>query len=298
MELNQIRYFLEVCDTLNFTRAAEQCHVSQPALTRSVKKLEDELGGELFRRERSRTHLTDLGHKMRPLLRQSLDGALAAKARAERYGQGEATTLKLGISATIDIRILLPAFQELSRSMPGLELHLIRKPSADIMQQLEDGEIELCVSAVEDVTWQRIDQWPLYTEDFVLLAGAGHPLGSASAIALKQLNGQQFLTRRYCEHAQALSDVFAEHGIEAAGFHQLSDQSDMDAFVGKGLGVGVAPQSTKVSDNVVPVVINDIGMQRTVSLFAVAGREYSLPASGLVQLLRAADWPARLPEIN
>jgi len=52
MELHQIRYFLAVCDTLNFTRAAERCHVSQPSLTRAVKLLEDELGGALFRRER------------------------------------------------------------------------------------------------------------------------------------------------------------------------------------------------------------------------------------------------------
>ena len=61
--MQQIRYFLAVCETLNFTRAAEQCHVTQPALTRAVQKLEDELGGLLFRRERHLTHLTDLGRK-------------------------------------------------------------------------------------------------------------------------------------------------------------------------------------------------------------------------------------------
>ena len=60
MEMHQIRYFLAVCDTLNFTRAAEQCHVSQPALTRAVKGLEDEFGGLLFHRERNNTHLTEL----------------------------------------------------------------------------------------------------------------------------------------------------------------------------------------------------------------------------------------------
>ena len=58
MEMHEIRYFLAVCDTLNFTRAAERCNVSQPSLTRAIQKLEAELGGLLFRRERAATHLT------------------------------------------------------------------------------------------------------------------------------------------------------------------------------------------------------------------------------------------------
>jgi DNA-binding transcriptional LysR family regulator len=61
MELHQVRYFLAVCDTLNFPLATERCNVSQPALTRAVKKLEGELGGLLFRRERNLTHRTDHG---------------------------------------------------------------------------------------------------------------------------------------------------------------------------------------------------------------------------------------------
>jgi LysR family hydrogen peroxide-inducible transcriptional activator len=61
MEMHQVRYFLAVADTLNFTRAAEQCHVSQPALTRAIQQLEEELGGLLLRRERKLTHWTDFG---------------------------------------------------------------------------------------------------------------------------------------------------------------------------------------------------------------------------------------------
>src|SRR5688500_7147290 len=68
MEMHQIRYFLAVCSTLNFTRAAEQCNVTQPALTRAIQKLEEELGGLLFRRERKLTHMTDLGNLVRPQL--------------------------------------------------------------------------------------------------------------------------------------------------------------------------------------------------------------------------------------
>jgi DNA-binding transcriptional LysR family regulator len=66
MEMHQIRYFLAVSEFLNFRRAAEKCHVSPSALTRAIQKLEDEVGGRLFRRERNLTHLTDLGILIRP----------------------------------------------------------------------------------------------------------------------------------------------------------------------------------------------------------------------------------------
>ena len=72
MELHEIRYFLALSKTLNFTKAAEMCNVSQPALTRAIQKMEDELGGLLFSRERSNTHLTELGRMLEPHLTEVL----------------------------------------------------------------------------------------------------------------------------------------------------------------------------------------------------------------------------------
>jgi hypothetical protein len=73
MEMHQVRYFLAVTRTLNFTRAADECNVTQPSLTRAIKQLEAELGGDLFRRERPAAQLTELGQRMHPLLQQCYD---------------------------------------------------------------------------------------------------------------------------------------------------------------------------------------------------------------------------------
>src|SRR5919106_6213658 len=96
MEMHQIRYFLAVCETLNFTRAAEQCYVTQPALTRAVQKLEEELGGLLFRRGRHLTLLTDLGRPMRPQFEQIWQQTEAAKTTAQSFLKLEDATLKSG----------------------------------------------------------------------------------------------------------------------------------------------------------------------------------------------------------
>ena len=97
MQLYQIRYFLALCETLNFARAAEQCHVSQPSLTRAVQKLEHELGGLLILRERRLTHLTELGELVRPMLKEVLLHSVRTVAAAEQHLTGNKAVLRLGI---------------------------------------------------------------------------------------------------------------------------------------------------------------------------------------------------------
>src|SRR5262245_57301448 len=98
MEMHQVRYFLAVSRTLNFTRAAEQCNVAQPSLTRAIRQLESELGGDLFRRERPQAQLTELGQRMLPLLRQCYDSAVGSRSLASSLKSGEVGALRLALS--------------------------------------------------------------------------------------------------------------------------------------------------------------------------------------------------------
>src|SRR6516225_6123025 len=117
-----IRYFLAVSETLNLTRAAERCHVAQPALTRAIKALESELGGELLRRERALSHLTELGQRMLPMLRQCQDAALTAKMVAASLRNGEAAPLSVAVSHTMALGSFTRMLKELSQAFPGLQL--------------------------------------------------------------------------------------------------------------------------------------------------------------------------------
>jgi DNA-binding transcriptional LysR family regulator len=104
MEMHQVHYFLAVADTLNFTRAAEQCHVSQPALTRAIQQLEEELGGLLLRRERKLTHLTDFGRLIEPHLRQLFADAEAARTTARKFLNLQEAQIRLGVMCTQSAR--------------------------------------------------------------------------------------------------------------------------------------------------------------------------------------------------
>src|SRR6266850_599830 len=113
MEMHQVRYFLAVARTLNFTRAAEECNVAQPSLTRAIRQLEEELGGDLFRRERPHAIMTDLGDRMLPLLRQCYDSAAGARSLASSIKSGEVGSLRLALSRSIDLSLFLPHLSEL-----------------------------------------------------------------------------------------------------------------------------------------------------------------------------------------
>ena len=101
MEMHQVRYFLAVAQLLNFTRAAEECHVTQPSLTRAIKQLEAELGGDLFRRERP-TQMTELGQRMHPLLKQCYEAAVGARSLASSFKSGEIGALRIALTHSVD----------------------------------------------------------------------------------------------------------------------------------------------------------------------------------------------------
>src|SRR4051794_19641379 len=156
MEMHQVRYFLAVARTRNFTRAAEECKVAQPSLTRAIKQLEGEFGGDLFRRERPQAQLTELGERMHPLLKQCYDSAMGARSLASSFKSGEVGTLKLALSHTISLELLIPTLAALKDSFAQLELKILRGGAAEIVEFLKSAEAELAVTSDLGNEWDRL----------------------------------------------------------------------------------------------------------------------------------------------
>ena len=141
MELHQVRYFLAVASTLNFTRAAEQCNVTQPALTKGVQKLEQELGGQLIYRERELTQLTDLGKEVLPMLARTLASAETARRRAKEFQRKEVAPLKIGLAPSISASLVLDPIAEIAKFVPGLHVELRQGSAEKLVDLLLEGEI-------------------------------------------------------------------------------------------------------------------------------------------------------------
>src|SRR5436305_9189307 len=147
MDMHHIRYFLAVCETLNFTRAAEKCNVTQPALSRAIQQLEEEVGGLVFRRERNLTHLTDLGILLRPRLQQIIDGMDDVKSDIRKFLTLEDANVTLGIMCTIGPRRFTGLLTEFRARYPGVTLKLIEGIPERLIEQLEAGDLDIAVMA-------------------------------------------------------------------------------------------------------------------------------------------------------
>ena len=290
MEMHQVRYFLAVARALNFSRAAEECNVTQPSLTRAIRQLEDELSGDLFRRERPHAQLTELGQRMQPLLQQCYDSALGARSLASSIKSGEVGSLRIALSATIETALLTPYILELRNHFKGLEVKLLRGTAPQVAEFMKNGSAELALASSLGETWDRLDIWPLFSEGFALAVGSSHHLAGCSTVQLSDLRGESLLMRTYCEHFESLANLLRNQDFAVDRAHEVPSEHDLEVFLEKGLGVAFTPRSVLFSDCVKRVLVTGLDLRRTVSLFGVAGRQRTPVANMIMKMLRAADW--------
>lgn len=288
--MHQIRYFLAVSETLNLTRAAERCNVAQPSLTRAIKALETELGGELLRRERALSHLTELGQRMLPMLRQCYETALTAKMVAASIRKGEAAPLSLALSQTVTLGPFAPALRELSRAFPGLQLKLRRGSASEVAEHLKSGTAEMAIAGPLDDHWSRLDAFPLFEEPFDLVVSRNHRLAARSGIEFKDLNSETFLINSMCEMVGEIRACLQANGIRDAATHQVATQEDLLALLRENLGIAIIPVGALEANGLCRVSLKQLDLVRKVSVYAVAGRQRALVCATLLNMLRAADW--------
>jgi DNA-binding transcriptional LysR family regulator len=288
--MHQIRYFLAVSETLNLTKAAERCNVAQPALTRAIKTLEGELGGELLRRERALSHLTELGQRMLPMLRQCYDTALTAKMVAASIKKGKAVPLSLVVSQTVALSHLTPMLRELLRALPGLELKLRRSSGSDVAESLKSGAAELAIAGPLDKIWSRLDELPLFEEPFGLLVGRKHKLAGRDTAEFEDLATEHLVVNLGCEMAKELHACLEANGIAEAVKHQVATQEDLLALVKAELGVAIIPIGGIETDGIRRIPLKKLNLVRKVSAYTVAGRQRAIASGTLLNMLRAADW--------
>ncbi len=298
MEMHQVRYFLAVARTLNFTQAAEECHVAQPSLSRAIIKLEEELGGDLFRRERGLTHLTELGRMMLPLLKQCFESATAAKQLAASYKKGACAPLRLALSHTINLQLLIQPLTELVKAFPGLELNFSRGVAGHVGELLKSGEAELAIACPLPDIWDRLESWRLFEERFELVVHPAHPLAMRNTLSFDHVAGCRLLPRAYCEQAGELAEILARTGMHEAFQDHISSEHDLMSLLTANVGVAIMPRSTRGTADLCYLPLEDLELSRPVVLYAVAGRPRSPAATGLIRLLRAANWPKLLGESN
>ncbi|MBL9060594.1 MAG: LysR family transcriptional regulator, partial [Mangrovicoccus sp.] len=281
MEMHQVQYFLAVARTRNFTRASEECNVSQPSLSRAIKLLEAELGGDLFVRERPAAQLTTLGQYMRPLLAQCYESALSARSLADAIRKQAVGSLTLVLSRSVDIAPLAVPLARLQSQFGRLQLRLLRGQGDEITSLLKAGEADLAIASALDTSWDRLDCWPLYDEPFLLAVSPGHRLANNTSVSVHELGDERLVLRPYCDHSREVLALFRERGLAFEDCDEIASEEDLVALLGAKVGAAVVPRSLPDHGRLVRLQFRDIQVHRTVSLYGVAGRQRTPAASAV-----------------
>jgi DNA-binding transcriptional LysR family regulator len=292
MELQQIRYFLAVHRHGSFSRAAGECEVTQPALTLAVKKLESEIGGELFHREGKRLVLTALGRLLQPALEQTVSGARSARSLAENFKLLKQAPLHLGLQSTIGPTRLARFLSSFHRQQPGVEIALQDGSSEGLLEKLELGEIDLAILSGAQPLPDAFRSETLYDEPYVVVMPAGHTLGRLQQIRLADVHGEAYVDRLACEMREAVMALSRDSGVSLYATFRSEREEWVEAMVLAGLGFAFMPAYSIRSRDLHQRPLVEPAVQRTVLAVDVRGRQRSPAARLFFQELQAFAWPA------
>ena len=288
MNLIQIRYFLALAESLSFTRAATACNVTQPALTKSIRKLEEELGGPLVLRERNNSQLTELGAAMVPLLQQTYEAATAARRGATQFHQRSRTVLRIGLGPWVPPAALVPLLKEVASCFPQLEIAVREGTTAALNDWLIDSEIDVAlITEVEKLT-ERANVWSLFVEAVVVLLHGAHPLANAAPLSVDRLRDTVFVARgdRDGEPDAAYSPIGSATGPIR---HLGATEEYLWMLVRAGHGAALSTVRRAVPPDIVARPL-DPPQAVEVHIAALPGRRSSQAVGAFLRLARSRDW--------
>jgi len=245
MELAQLRYFLAVARHLSFTRAAEALPLSQPSLTNQIRKLERELGVELFVRTTRRVRLTPAGEDFVTAARQILNLVETAELEMHEFGGLRRGRVLLGTIPTVGAFSLPPLLADFRRHFPGVDLALQEEGSDVLLQLLLDEAIDLAiVTAGEPHPTGALERRCLVVDEMVVLLPPGHGLSSRRSVALADLAGEQFvLFKPGYGLRRVVVDACVAAGFQPSIAFETSQRETVYGMVQEGLGITLLPRS-------------------------------------------------------
>lgn len=289
MEMNQIRYFLAAADTLNFTRAAERCNVSVPSLTRAIRTLEEELGGELFRRERHLTHLTDLGRLMQQHLAVALDATELAQQEAARRVSAD-THLKMGVVSTMPARHLVGYLRALRSAGPDVRLQIWEANCEELSDALLKGELDIGILTLPEYN-DRLRPIPLLRERYCVAFAKGHRYEAMGTVPMREFEGEAYVKRLHCEFPSNFILLKVAKPYQNVDTRYMSEREDwVQAMVSAGLGMTVMPEFLPILDGIETRLITEPEVHRQISLVTVAGRQHTKPVAIAVRTAQTFNW--------
>lgn len=293
MTLIELRYIAMLAQEQHFGRAAELCHVSQPTLSIAIKKVEDELGVNLFERTKSSVRVTDLGAQVAAQAKRVLVQVAVIQDIADAGRDQFTSPLALGAIFTLGPYLLPQLIPQLRQQAPNMPLYVEEDYRANLCKKLCNGALDVIVVSLPfsepDVVIQS-----LFDEPFMVLMPSSHALAMKTEVAPEDIDSQELLLlgEGHCFRDQLLASQPQWQRVIGAAAGQRSHAAEGNTLetlrymVAAGLGVAVVPQSAAIPALATLNLVARpyVGASRTLALAWRA----SFPRHKVIALLRTA----------
>jgi DNA-binding transcriptional LysR family regulator len=289
IELRQLRYFEAIARHGSFRRAASELNLAQPALSQQIKRLERELGNELFDRSGRFVRLTPVGESMLPHARQILGEVESARLEVDEFSGLARGQVTIGTEPAVDDLDLAGTIVAFHSRYPGIDLRLREENRLQILELLTKGDLDLVITVfmAESEGPAGVVYEKLSTQELVAVVARGHPLAHRTKLVLSDLRNEQVIARPGSALLEAILVSSPLHG-RAHLAYETSDRGMLDALVTSGLGVAVVPKRAALaaSESVTTIELGPPSLTRTIALAWMDRRYQSAAARAFLAFAR------------
>lgn len=288
MDTQNLQAFLEVAHAGSFSVAAENLHITQPAVSKRIATLENQLGCKLFDRISRTVKLTEAGRSLLPNAQTILQTVQDAK-RAIIDLQGEVSgVLSIGISHHIGLHRLPPVLQAFNQRYPKVHFDIDFMDSEEAYEQVTSGKIELGLVTLDPTGSSPLKRQPVWQDELVVTVAPTHPLAifdSASLSTLSQFTA--ILPGLNTYTGQIIKSLFQQHSLKLDISMSTNYLETIKMMVSIGLGWSVLPH-TMIDNSLTALEFSDLKLQRTLGYVFHQNRSLSNAASAFAEALNKA----------
>ncbi len=241
MELAQLRHFVTIAETLSFTKAAELAHISQPALSYQMKRLEEELAVKLFSRRGRSIALTAEGEIFLPMSQSLLSRANEAVRMVRDHSGVETGEVNLGLLPSVANYLAPEILASFHQVFPRVRVNIIENGDLILQQLVSAGTAEFAIVG-EAGSFHTLDAVPLGSENLLAITSPSHRLANESVIELTQLRNEEFvLPAPYHRFRDQIVEACRRAGFEPKLAYSAGSLGTLKGLVRAGLAVSIVP---------------------------------------------------------
>lgn len=300
MEIHQLRYFVAIAETGNFTRAAERCHVSQPSLSQQIINLENELGHKLFHRLGRKAVLTESGELFIERARRVLH-EIETAAREIKDTPATERRITVGAIPTVMPYLMTTIIEQARRKHPNLIIRAREDFRTPLVKSVIEGDLDMALVSTP-VANNRVSVEPLFTEQLLLAVPKAHPLATQPIVLGEDLRDETFVL---LGHSSALAEqtqrFCGAHNFDPQIGYRCSQIATVKSFVSMGLGISILPQVARAPEDDALIVYRRLSGRaptREIALVRHLQRYQSRGAALFLETLRANIRPLTAPTSN